>query len=218
MCPTGLCFTPRLDIKRSIDIFGETQGAHALGIEINLDEKTALLRPNGGALLRLSPIAYFYNQHSQEKRSEIIEDCCRRMFGKQTSTQIFCLYIELLVKAINGLSKQEILQSIQFQPNSNDIFNRIFSNLIFILENDENNLDKGIQLASTMLFDQENESNYLNPFDSNRSIVLTLYLQLISPIYNQIPQQYQNEIYAKETLEYLIKWISYQKQRNLLSI
>ena len=141
------------------------------------------------------------------------------MFGKWTSIDIFVEYIELLVKAINGIPKNEILQSIdKLQLNSKDILKEIFVNLISILENDENNIDKGIELSLKFLSDKNRQTKYLNPFDSNQTIILTLYLQISSAIYNLLPKQFLNSIYAQKTIEYLIKWISYQKSQNLHSI
>ena len=81
MCPTGHCFTPHVDIKKSIDLFGETQVAEALGIEVDLEKKTSGLFPRASSLIQISPIAYFYSKHSQSKRIEIIEDYVKRMFG-----------------------------------------------------------------------------------------------------------------------------------------
>ncbi|CAF4598649.1 unnamed protein product, partial [Rotaria sp. Silwood2] len=147
MSPTGLCFTPHIDIKKSIDLFGETQAAQALGFQIDIEKKLNYLSPKPTALLRLSPIAYFYSKHSFLKRLEIIKDCVKRMFGIKTSIDVFIAYIELLVNALNGFSKQELIQSIQLEQNSNDILNKFFFHLIYLISNDNNNIEQGIQLA-----------------------------------------------------------------------
>jgi hypothetical protein len=215
MCPTGLCFTPRVHIKKSIDLFGETQACQALGIEVDLSKKTSTLFPTPSSFLRISPIAYFYHKHSSSKRQEIIEDCVGRMFGKHTSIDPFIQYVELLVNALNGLEKEEILQKIEFKSNSN---NQIFLDLISILSNDQNNIEQGIQIALEKQENRKEECKYLNPYDSDQTILLTLYLQISGAIYNSIPKNLYEKIYAKTTLESLIKWIIYQKSQNLHSI
>lgn len=147
MCPTGLCFTPRVHLKKSIDLFGETQAAQAMGIQVDMDRKTSTLFATPSSLLRLSPIAYFYSKHSYTKRIEIIEDCVKRMFGTKTSTNVFIAYIELLVNALNGLSKENILQSIKLKSDSTDLINKTFFDLIHLITNDNNNMEQGIQHA-----------------------------------------------------------------------
>jgi hypothetical protein len=218
MCPTGLCFTPRVHLKKSIDLFGETQAAHALGIEVDLAKKTSSLFPTPSSFLRLSPIAYFYAKHSLSKRIEIIKDCVGRMFGKQTSIDIFIEYIELLVNALNGLSKENIIKSIKIQSNPNDLMNQIFFDLIDLILNDQNNIEQGIKIALEKCFDGKKECKYLNPYDSDQTIILTLYLQLSGAIYNHIPDKFFKEIHAKKTIDSLIKWIIYQRNQNLHSI
>lgn len=218
MCPTGLCFTPHVHLKKSIDLFGETQAAQAMGIQTDLTEKTSKLFPTPSSLLRLSPIAYFYSKHSSSIRIEIIEDFVQRMFGKQTNLDIFIEYIELLVKAINGINKNEIIQSIKLKSNSNDLMNQIFFDLIDLLLNDNNNIEYGIELALKKTQQGKKESKYLNPYDSDITIILTLYLQISSPIYNSIPDKWLNNIYARNTIECLTKWIIYQRNENLHSI
>jgi hypothetical protein len=218
MCPTGLCFTPHVHLKKSIDLFGETQAAHALGIETDLSKKTEKLFPTPSSFLRISPIGYFYAKHSYSKRVEIIQDFVKRMFGKSNSLEIFIEYIELLVNSINGLSKEEIIQSIKLKPNSNDSMNQIFFNLIHLLSNDNNNIQQGIQLALQNKQKVNKECKHLNPYDSDINILLTLYLQISAAIYNSIPNDYSNDIYAKNTIEYLVKWIIYQRNQNLHSI
>lgn len=218
MCPTGLCFTPRVHLKKSIDLFGETQAAEALGYEVDLDSKTYDLTPKPGAFLRMSPIAYFYGKHSSSKRIKVINDCYKRMFGSKVSNEVFIAYIELLVKALNGFSKEEILKTIQLKHNSNDCLNQIFFDLIYLLSNDNNNIEEGIIIALEKRSVEKKEFKYLNPYDSDETILLTLYLQLSAAIYNFIPQDWFNKIYAKHTLESLTKWIIYQRNQNLRSI
>ena len=218
MCPTGLCFTPRVHIKRSIDLFGETQACHALGIELDVSKKTSTLFPTGASLLRISPIAYFYSKHSPLKRREILEDCVGRMFGKQTSLDVFIEYLHLLVNALNGLSKQFILSQIQLKPDSNDSLNQIFFQLIQLLTDDQNNPEHGIDLARQNRQVHREQHGYFNPYDSDQTILLTLYLQISGAIYNTIPKTSLEQIYAKETLQSLIKWIIYQRNANLHSI
>ncbi|CAF3384941.1 unnamed protein product, partial [Rotaria sp. Silwood2] len=42
------------------------------------------------------------------KRLKVLNDCIKRMFGKNTSIDVFIVYIELLVNALNGHSKNKI--------------------------------------------------------------------------------------------------------------
>ncbi|CAF2939067.1 unnamed protein product [Rotaria sp. Silwood2] len=109
MCPTGLCFTPRVDTKKSIDLFVETQGPQALGIEIDLDKKTYCQPPKPSALIRLSPVSYFYSKHSSSKSLEILKDWVKRMFGKNTSIDIFFAYIELVVNTLKVFQTKILL-------------------------------------------------------------------------------------------------------------
>jgi hypothetical protein len=218
MCPTGLCFTPHVHLKKSIDLFGETQAAEALGIQVDLEKKTSNLFPTPSSLLRISPIGYFYAKHPLSKRIEIIEDYVGRMFGKKTSIDIFVEYIELLVNALNGLSKEKIIQSIKLKSNSNNLMNEIFFDLISLLSNDNNNIEEGIKIALEKKQYGKKECKYLNPHDSDQTILLTLYLQISGAIYNSIPDDLFKQIYAKQTIESLIKWIVYQRNQNLHSI
>ncbi|CAF3521480.1 unnamed protein product [Rotaria sp. Silwood1] len=195
MCPTGLCFTPHVDIKKSIDLFGETQAAQALGIEVDIEKKTYCLSPKPAALLRLSPISYFYSKHSYSKRLEIIKDCVKRMFGKSTSIDVFVAYIELLVNALNGFSKEDIIQSIKLKQNSNDSLNKIFFHLIDFISNDNNNIEQGLQRALKIIYIQQKECKYLNPYDSDETILLTLYLQISGALYNSIPDHWFKKIF-----------------------
>ncbi|CAF3872786.1 unnamed protein product [Rotaria sordida] len=218
MCPTGLCFTPRIHLKKSIDLFGETQAAQALGIEVDIDKKTVDIPSKPAALLRLSPIGYFYSKHSYSKRIEIIKDCTKRMFGRKAPIDVFIAYIELLVNALNGVSKHDILQSIQLKQNSNEFLNKTFFDLIDLISNDNNNIEQGLQRALEKKSSQPKECKYLNPFDSDETILLTLYLQISGAIYNSIPNHWFKQIYAKKTIESLTKWIIYERNRNLHSI
>ncbi|CAF1159922.1 unnamed protein product [Adineta steineri] len=218
MCPAGHCFTPRVHLKKSIDLFGETQAAQALGIAVDMDRKTSKLIATPSSLLRLSPIGYFYCKHSYSKRLEITKDLVERMFGKKTSIDIFIEYIELLVNSLNGLSKENILKKINMKLNSNDLINKTFFDLIDLLSNDNNNIEQGIKYALEKIYSSNKECKYLNPFDSNETILLTLYLQISSAIYNTIPDNLFQQIYAKETIESLAKWIIYERNQNLHSI
>ncbi|UJR24765.1 hypothetical protein I4U23_006139 [Adineta vaga] len=218
MCPTGHCFTPRVHLKKSIDLFGETQAAHALGIQVDMERKTSTLHATPSSLLRLSPIAYFYSKHSSIKRIEIIEDCVKRMFGTKAPTNIIIAYIELLVNTLNGWSKEKILKSIQVKSNSNDLITKTFFELIDLLTNDNDNLEQGIQYALERKQIHRQECQYLNPYDSDETILLTLYLQVSTALYNSIPEQLFKQIYAKETIQSLAKWIIYQRNENLRSI
>ena len=215
MCPTGLCFTPHLQLKKSIDLFGESQSAEALGFEIDLDKKTSHFVASPSAFLRLSPIAYFYRRHSTAERRSIVEDCSRRMFGRQTSIDVIHQYIELLVKALNGDSKQSILQSIEVQPAPGDLLNKQFFRLVEILSTDENDMSKGIREASKDLLEREEECSCLNPLDANVHMILTLYLQISAALYNLHPLD--EEIYARSTIDGLIHWILYESERHLHS-
>ncbi|CAF4909480.1 unnamed protein product, partial [Rotaria magnacalcarata] len=69
------------------------------------------------------------------------------MFGRETSTDVFVAYIELLVNALNGLLKQEGINLIKLKKNSNDYLNRFFFDLIDLILNDNNNIEQGVQLA-----------------------------------------------------------------------
>jgi len=218
MCTTGLCFTPRVHLKKSIDLFGETQAAEALGITVDLEKKTSSIFPKPSSLIRISPIAYFYAKHPLSKRIEIIEDFVGRMFGKKTSTDVFIAYIELLINALHGYSKEKLIQSIKLKSNSNNLMNKIFFDLIDLLLNDNNNIQQGIQLALNKQLNQNKECKYLNPYDSDQTIILTLYLQITGALYNYLPEEFLKDIYAKQTIEYLIKWIIYQRNQNLHSI
>ena len=217
MCPTGHCFTPRVHIKKSIDLFGESQACQALGIEVDLSKKTSTLYPTSASLLRISPIAYFYSKHSPLKRREILEDFLSRMFGKVKSIDVFVEYIEFLVNALNGLSKEEILSNIHLTPDSIDPINQIFFQLKSLLINDRDDFHYGINLALKSQFNQTDDYRYFNPLNSDRTILLTLYLQIGGAIYRTLPQGFE-QIYAKETLQCLIKWIIYQRYLNLHSI
>ena len=217
MCPAGHCFTPRVHLKKSIDLFGETQAAHALGIAVDMERKTSKLIATPSSLLRLSPIAYFYSKHPSTKRVEIIQDCIKRMFGTKTPATIFIAYIDLLVNAFNGLSKDEILRSVQVQSSSNDLLTKTFFDLIEVIANDNNNIEQGIQYALERKQIHKQECKYLNPYDSDETILLTLYLQTSAAIYNSIPDRLLKQIYAKETIESLAKWIIYQRNENLRS-
>ncbi|CAF4914741.1 unnamed protein product [Rotaria magnacalcarata] len=217
MCPTGLCFTPRTYIKKIIDSFGESLATQGLGLEINMEKTPHKISLKPAALIQMSPISYFYSKHSYSKRVEIVNDCVQRMFGRETSTDVFVAYIELLANALNGLSKQESINLIKLKKNSNDYLNRIFFDLIDLILNDNNNIQQGVQLALEKQFIEQKECQYLNPLDSNENILLTLYLQISAAIYNSIPDQWLNNIYAKNTIESLIKWIIYRRNQNLHS-
>ncbi|CAF4656571.1 unnamed protein product [Rotaria magnacalcarata] len=141
----------------------------------------------------------------------------KRMFGRETSTDVFVAYIELLVNALNGLLKQEGINLIKLKKNSNDYLNRFFFDLIDLILNDNNNIEQGVQLALEKQFIERKECQYLNPLDSNENILLTLYLQISAAIYNSIHDQWLNNIYAKNTIESLIKWIIYRRNQNLHS-
>lgn len=157
MCPTGHCFTPRVHMKKSIDLFGESQACQALGIEVDLAKKTSTLYATGASLLRISPIAYFYSKHSPFKRREILEDFLSRMFGKVKSIDVFVEYIELLVNALNGLPNDQILSTIQLTPNPTDRINQILFQFKSILTNDENDFQHGIDLALKTEFNPKND-------------------------------------------------------------
>lgn len=217
MCPTGHCFTPRVHIKKSIDLFGESQACQALGIEVDQSKKISALHATGASLLRISPIAYFYSKHSPSKRREIVEDFLSRMFGKVKSIDVFLEYLELLVNALNGLPKEQILSKIDLTSDSSDPINEIFFQLKSLLINDENDFHRGINLALKMELNLNDDHRYLNPLNSDRTILLTLYLQIGGAIYETLPPGIEN-IYAKETLQCLTKWIIYQKYLNLHSI
>ena len=204
MCPAGLCFTPQRQVKKSIDLFGESQSASALGLELDWEEKTSELVFSPSAFLRLSPVAYFYRAHSPEERRSIVEDCSRRMFGRATPSDGLCQYVELLVKALNGHEKESLLQA----------FPEDLSRLREILRHDGNDIAKGIEEASKELREREEECAGLNPLDSNVSILLTLYLQVTGALYNQHPP---GEIYAQSTLDGLIHWILFESERHLHS-
>lgn len=204
-----------------MDLFGESQAAHALGIEIDYERRTSKSQVTATALVRLSPIAYFYRKSSKDKRREVLADVSKRMFGKVTSLSAAELYIELLVQAFNGESKETIGKSIDRQQlRSNDSLSRIFSQLIDVLRDDENDLQLGIErivrtIAETKSNDEEQE-RYLNPFDADQTILLSLYLQLAAAIYNRLPTNVDAEkIYARSTIESLIKWIFYQSETRL---
>jgi hypothetical protein len=218
MSPTGLCFTPRVHQKKSFDLFGEIQAAHALGIAVDMDKKVSLLFATPASLLRLSPVAYFYSKHSASKRREVIEDSAKRMFGTRTPMEIFIAYVELLVQALNGLAKEEILRSVTVKSSSNDLITRTFFELIDLLANDNNNIEQGIQRAIEKHQILRKECQYLNPYDSDESILLTLYLQVAGAIYNSFPEQFLKQLYAKETIQSLTKWIVYQRNENLRSV
>lgn len=217
MCPTGLCFTPHVNIKKSMDLFGETQAAHALAIEIDYDKRTSTLHVTATSLIRLSPIAYFYRKSSKEKRLEILRDVSKRMFGKSSSLKIVEIYIEMLVKSFNGQTKESILESIDFKHlNSNDFLSRTFLQFIEILRHDQNDFQQGIdqirQLIDKTTSNEEEQCRYLNPYDADSTILLSLYLQLASSMYNCRPSIPSETIYAYSTIRSIIKWIFYQSQ------
>ena len=218
MCPTGLCFTPHANVKKFIDSFGESQAGEALGIEIDLSEKMSSFSPTPSSLLRISPVAYFYAKHSYSKRVEIIEDYIKRLFGKHISIDVYVAYIELLINALNGLAKENILKSIQLKSNSNDLMNKIFFDLIDLITNDNNNIEQGIQYALSKQQVRKDESKYLNPYDSDVTIILTLYLQISGAMYNALPEHWLKQIYAKETIQSLTQWMIYQRNENLRQI
>lgn len=221
MSPTGLCFTPHVNIKKSMDLFGESQAAHALAIEIDWETRTSKLHVTATAFIRLSPIAYFYRKASKEKRRTILVDLSKRMFGKFSSLNIVEMYIELLVRALNGQSKESILQSIDRDQidSRNNYLSQIFSQLVDSLHNDENQIEIGIdrilqQINKMNSFVEEEQCRYLNPFDADSTILLSLYLQLATAIYNCLPKQISSEnIYAFSMIKLLIKWIFYQSEK-----
>lgn len=217
MCPTGHCFTPHVNIKKSIDLFGETQACEALGIEVDVSKKTATLFPTPAAFIRISPIAYFYAKHSPSKRREVLQDFVGRIYGKHTQINTFIDYLELLVNALNGLSKDEILGKVDYKLNSNNLINKVYFDLIDLLSNDQNNIEEGIRIALEKTVRGKNEFKYLNPFDSDQTILLTLYLQIAGAIYNNLPENCLKNIHAKETIDCLSKWIIYQRNQNLNS-
>ena len=218
MCPTGLCFTPHLSIKKSIDSFGESQAAQALGIEIDLAKKTSSLWATPSALIRLSPIAYFYARHSPAKRLEVLADCAQRMFGSHTSVDVFSAYIEFLVATLNGNSKDELLQSVQLTRNPSDPLNTVFFELLHLISSDGNSIDQGIQLAKGEQRLQEDECHYLNPLNSDATILLTLYLQVCAPLYRCLPRSLPEHVYGKSTIECLTQWVAYQRKSNLRQV
>lgn len=217
MSPTGLCFTPRVHQKKSFDLFGEIQAAHALGIPVDMDKKTALLFATPAALLRLSPIAYFYAKHPPERRRAVIEDSTKRMFGPKAPIEILVAYVELLVKSLNGLAKDDILQSVTVKSSSNDLITRTFFELLDLLANDNDSIEHGVARALEKQQALHQECQYLNPYDADETILLTLYLQVSAALSASLPEKYLAQLYAKDTLQSLAKWLVYERNENLRS-
>ncbi|CAF4780327.1 unnamed protein product, partial [Rotaria sp. Silwood2] len=131
------------------------------------------------------------------------------------SMEIFVAYIELLVSALNGHTKEKILQSIQISTDQRDPMSIALIQLIDLLRNDNNNIKQGVQQAIAFNHSIEQECKWLNPYDSNQTIIVTLYLQVGGALYYQtVPSEWFARVYAKETLIALAKWLNFERQSN----
>lgn len=215
MSPSGVCFAPCTHLEQTIEQMSISQAAEFLGVTDDEKTYTTPPPPPPAALLRISPIAYFYANHSPSARLDIITKCLQAMFGQETSIEIFVIYIELLVKAIKGEEKTSILQSIKVPTNQYNPMAIALIKLLNILRNDDNDIQKGVQQALTYNQAIRRESKWLNPFDSNETLIVTLYLQIGGALYHEtIPSEWFTIIYARETLLALTKWLDYERQLN----
>ncbi|CAF4891049.1 unnamed protein product [Rotaria sp. Silwood1] len=213
MSPTGVCFTPHVHIKQTIEQMSIVQAADSIGVITDEKSYTAPPPPPAAALLRISPIAYFYANHLPSIRLQVITNCIRAMFGQEISIEIFVVYIELLVSALNGQAKEKILQSIHIPIGQCDPMSTALIKLIDVLQNDNNDIKQGVQQALTFNQSAEQECKWLNPYDSNQTLIVTLYLQVGGALYYKtIPSEWFTRVYAKETLTALVKWLDYERQ------
>ncbi|CAF5204254.1 unnamed protein product [Rotaria magnacalcarata] len=80
---------------------------------------------------------------------------------------------------------------------------------------DNNDIQQGVQQALAFNQSIEQESKWRNPYDSNQTILVTLYLQVSGALYYQtVPSEWFACTYAKETLMALAKWLKYEQQSN----
>lgn len=213
MSSVGVCFTPRVHIKQIIEQLTIMQAVESF--EVFTDEKsyTTPPPPPPAALLRISPIAYFYANHSPSVRLEVIKNCAQAMFGAGISIDMFTFYIELLVRALNGQSKEEILGSIQLPSDQDDPITVSLIKLVDLLRNDNNDIKQGVKKALTFNQPIKKECKWLNPFDSNETLIVTLYLQVGGALYYQmVPSEWLDRVYSKEILVSLAKWLEYVRQ------
>ncbi|CAF2069453.1 unnamed protein product [Rotaria magnacalcarata] len=215
MSPTGVCFTPSIHIKQTIEQMSINLAAESLAVITDENIYTTPPSPPVAALLRISPIAYFYSNHSPSVRIEVITHCVRAMFGQEIPIENFVIYIELLVNALNGHAKEKILQSIQIPLDRSHSMSVALIKLIDILRMDNNDIQQGVQQALAFNQSIEQESKWRNPYDSNQTILVTLYLQVSGALYYQtVPSEWFACTYAKETLMALAKWLKYEQQSN----
>jgi hypothetical protein len=79
------------------------------------------LFPTSSSLFRISPIGYFYSKYSYLKRIEIIEDCVKRMFGKQNTVEYKQIFSYVSHKQFNKYSIEFLSSS------SSNLYNFTFS-------------------------------------------------------------------------------------------
>lgn len=223
-CPTGLCFTPRIDIKKSIDLFGKRQLARSLAAELDFVNRSSSFSVRAASLIRLSPIAYFYRDHPKDKRLEIVNDCARRIFGNRVSIDLCSIYIECLVSSLGEApSKQSIVELLESAEKIDCDQSQSIKNCLIevstILSNDESRIDSGIELCLKSLPDEEEHRPFFNPLDADRIIVLLVYLQLSGAIYNCLPSVCSNKkFYGEDLIDSMVQWIVYRSKIDLHSV
>ncbi|CAF0910363.1 unnamed protein product [Didymodactylos carnosus] len=215
MSSVGVAYSPPIPLKNKLEQF-------SIQLAISKDQDDLTVQQHGrdvpiAVLLRLSPVAYFYYRSINDARF-YVDKCVKAIYSNDSDVRDTCQkYIELLCLALQGKSKNDLLCILQVgneQQQKPEILQAL-ENVIWLLKNDENSFECGVRNA-VQNFNNAPETNekWSNPcYPSN--IVLLLYMQIAGALYkiDQVPQMWMNDIYAKDLLTCLAKWIDYEGEQ-----
>ncbi|CAF0914837.1 unnamed protein product [Didymodactylos carnosus] len=215
MSSVGLAYSPPLPLKYKLEQF-------SIQLEIGKGEENMTDPQHGrdvpiAILLRLSPLAYFYYRSINDARL-YTDKCVKIIYTDDNDVRDACQkYIELLCLALQGKSKNDLLCILQVENKQQDTSEilRALENVLWLLKNDENSFEYGVRKA-VQKFNNDSETNekWSNPcYPSN--ITLLLYMQIAGALYkiDEVPQMWLNDIYAKDLLTCLAKWVSYEGEQ-----